>query len=325
MLQDIATIKERVNGYTLNSMQDVEKYKQEISGKNGVLNELFDRFKTIPNEEKKSVGAALNDLKILINSRLEEASEALVSGGPKSAFDYTLPGKSLSLGKRHPLNVTASEIIAVFERIGFVVETGPEMEDDWHNFSALNFADDHPARDMQDTFFISYPEKILLRTHTSSVQVRTMLESKPPIRIISPGRVYRCDSDATHSPVFHQVEGLYIAENVSFSDMKDVLFYFVRSIFGEQAKVRFRPSYFPFTEPSAEMDIGWTVNGKFRWMEIMGCGMVDPNVLKNCGIDPDQYTGYAFGMGVERITMLKHQIRDIRLFYENDLRFLSQF
>ena len=325
MLEEITRAKERVSSYTLQSAQDLENFKREISGRNGIINELFEQFKAIPNDQKKAVGAALNELKMAAQSRFTEASEQLLSQRSVADFDATLPGYRPVAGKRHPLNVVGNEIIDIFEKIGFIVQEGPEIEDDWHNFTALNFPEEHPARDMQDTFFVEHKNKILLRTHTSSVQVRTMLNTKPPIRIISPGRVYRCDSDATHSPVFHQVEGLYIDRNVSFSDMKDVLFYFVRSCFGNDAQVRFRPSYFPFTEPSAEMDIGWTVDGKFKWMEIMGCGMVDPNVLENCGIDPTQYSGYAFGMGVERIAMLKHKIRDIRLFYENDVRFLEQF
>lgn len=326
MLQEIAEITQRVHNFELKTSLDLENYKREISGKNGRLNDLFEMFKTIPGDQKKEVGKALNELKILVNQKFDEGVsfvEANVSS--VSDKDETLPGKFLPFGKRHPLNLVNEEVIDIFEKIGFVTKEGPEVEDDWHNFSALNFPSNHPARDMQDTFFVNKENNILLRTHTSSVQVRTMMNEKPPIRIISPGRVYRCDSDATHSPVFHQCEGLYIDKNVSFSDLKDVLFYFVRSFFGEDTKVRFRPSYFPFTEPSAEMDIGWTVDGKFKWMEILGCGMVDPNVLKNCGINPEEYSGYAFGMGIERLTMLRYKISDIRLFYENDLRFIEQF
>jgi phenylalanyl-tRNA synthetase alpha chain len=326
MLQEIADIAEKVKSFELKSNADLENYKREISGKNGRLNDLFEKFKTIPGDQKKDVGKALNELKILVTQKFEEGVHFIESTTISvSDKDETLPGKFLSFGKRHPLNLVNEEVIDIFEKIGFITQEGPEVEDDWHNFSALNFPANHPARDMQDTFFVNKENNILLRTHTSSVQVRTMMNEKPPIRIISPGRVYRCDSDATHSPVFHQCEGLYIDKNVSFSDLKDVLFYFVRSYFGENTKVRFRPSYFPFTEPSAEMDIGWTVDGKFKWMEILGCGMVDPNVLKNCGIDPEEYTGYAFGMGIERLTMLRYKISDIRLFYENDLRFIDQF
>lgn len=326
MLNQIAEISEKVKSFQIKSYADLNLYKQEISGKNGRLNDLFELFKSIPGDQKKDVGKALNELKILVAQKYDEGVSYVEANTiTKSDRDHTLPGKFLNFGKRHPLNLVNEEVINIFEKIGFITKEGPEIEDDWHNFSALNFADDHPARDMQDTFFVNKENKILLRTHTSSVQVRTMLNEKPPIRIISPGRVYRCDSDATHSPVFHQCEGLYIDKNVSFSDLKDTLFYFVRSYFGNDTKVRFRPSYFPFTEPSAEMDIGWTVNGEFRWMEILGCGMVDPNVLKNCGIDPEEYSGYAFGMGIERLTMLRYKISDIRLFYENDLRFIEQF
>jgi phenylalanyl-tRNA synthetase alpha chain len=326
MLQQIAEITEQVNNFQIKSPADLTLYKQEISGKNGRLNDLFELFKTIPGDQKKEVGKALNELKILVAAKFDAGVSFIESTQTtRSDKDDTLPGRLLTFGKRHPLNLVNEEVIEIFEKIGFITKEGPEIEDDWHNFSALNFAADHPARDMQDTFFVNTDNHILLRTHTSSVQVRTMLHEKPPIRIISPGRVYRCDSDATHSPVFHQCEGLYIDKNVSFSDLKDVLFYFVRSYFGNNTQVRFRPSYFPFTEPSAEMDIGWTVDGKFKWMEILGCGMVDPNVLKNCGIDPEVYTGYAFGMGIERLTMLRYKISDIRLFYENDLRFISQF
>lgn len=325
MLDKIAELKQNIHQFEIQNPTDLEKFRQDISGKNGAMNALFELFKSVPNDEKKTVGVALNEVKILIQEKQNEAIERFSSVQKKLDIDFTLPGIEKKVGKRHPLNQVNEEVIAIFEKIGFTVADGPEIEDDWHNFSALNFADNHPARDMQDTFFVNSENNILLRTHTSSVQVRTMLNEKPPIRIISPGRVYRCDSDATHSPVFHQLEGLYIDKNVSFSDLKDVLFYFVREFFGTDTKVRFRPSYFPFTEPSAEMDIGWTVNGNFKWMEIMGCGMVDPNVLTNCGINAEEYSGYAFGMGIERLTMLRYKINDIRLFYENDLRFLQQF
>lgn len=326
MLQEIEELLSLVKSYPLKTANDVENYKRDISGKNGRLNDLFEKFKQVGPGEKKGLGKALNELKIAVSATLDDALRLLEENSGKGPqMDHSLPGHFLQFGKRHPLNVVNEEVIDIFEKIGFITQEGPEVEDDWHNFSALNFPSNHPARDMQDTFFVNKENHILLRTHTSSVQVRTMMREKPPIRIISPGRVYRCDSDATHSPVFHQCEGLYIDKKVSFSDLKDVLFYFVRSYFGENTKVRFRPSYFPFTEPSAEMDIGWTVDGKFKWMEILGCGMVDPNVLKNCGIDPEEYSGYAFGMGIERLTMLRYKISDIRLFYENDVRFTSQF
>lgn len=325
MLSEIDSLKERIIGYSLKTPANLEAFKREITGKNGAINELFERFKQIPPEEKKLVGGALNQLKQLANEMFLKAQEEIENSGKKLDFDFTLPSKEIEAGSQHPISQVMEEVISIFERIGFVVKDGPEMEDDWHNFSALNFPDDHPARDMQDTFFVNKIDKIVLRTHTSSIQIRTLENEQPPLRFIAPGRVYRCDSDATHSPVFHQIECMVIDKNVSFADLKDVLYYFVKAFFGDDLQVRFRPSYFPFTEPSAEMDIGWNVDGKFKWMEILGCGMVDPNVLKNCNIDPEIYSGYAFGVGVERLAMLRYKIRDIRLFYENDLRFLNQF
>jgi phenylalanyl-tRNA synthetase alpha chain len=288
---------------------------------------LFDEFKTLDNSVKKEFGAQLNILKKLAEAKLADAEQNFKTDTHQSNIniDFSRPSGFASYGSIHPLNVVKNEIIDVFKKIGFEVVTGPEIEDDWHNFTALNIAADHPARDMQDTFFLHQNPDIVLRTHTSPVQIRTMLNNKPPIRIITPGRVYRCDSDTTHSPVFHQVEGLYIAEKVSFADLKQTLFHFVKEIFGDGVAVRFRPSFFPFTEPSAEMDIEWNKKGKKSWMEILGCGMVDPQVLINCGIDPEKYTGFAFGLGVERITMLKYGISDIRLFLDNDIRFLKQF
>lgn len=325
MLKEIDLLKEKLSGYSLKTAADLEVFKREITGKNGVINHLFEQFKLIPAEEKKQVGGALNQLKQMAMEIFHAAQEQIENTGRKQEFDFTLPPKEILAGSLHPISQVMEEVISIFERIGFVVKDGPEMEDDWHNFSALNFADDHPARDMQDTFFVSKNNKIMLRTHTSSIQIRTLENEQPPLRFIAPGRVYRCDSDATHSPVFHQIECMVIDKNVSFADLKDVLFYFVKAFFGDDLQVRFRPSYFPFTEPSAEMDIGWNVDGKFKWMEILGCGMVDPNVLKNCNIDPKVYSGYAFGVGVERLAMLRYKIHDIRLFYENDVRFLNQF
>ncbi|MCX7744944.1 MAG: phenylalanine--tRNA ligase subunit alpha [Flavobacteriales bacterium] len=325
MLKEIESLKERIKNYSLKTPADLEVFKREITGKNGIINEFFERFKQIPSEEKKIIGGALNQLKQLANEMFYLAQEQIENSRNKLDFDFTLPSKEIMAGSQHPISQVMEEVISIFERIGFVVKDGPEMEDDWHNFSALNFPDDHPARDMQDTFFVNKNEKIVLRTHTSSIQIRTLENELPPLRFIAPGRVYRCDSDATHSPVFHQIECMVIDKNVSFADLKDVLYYFVKAFFGENLQVRFRPSYFPFTEPSAEMDIGWNVDGKFKWMEILGCGMVDPNVLKNCNIDPEKYSGYAFGVGVERLAMLRYKIRDIRLFYENDVRFLKQF
>lgn len=325
MLSEIDLLKERISSYSLKTLADLDVFKREIIGKNGAINDLFERFKQIPPEEKKIVGSALNQLKQIANEMFHKAQEEIENSGKKLDFDFTLPPKEIEAGSLHPISQVMEEVISIFERIGFVVKDGPEMEDDWHNFSALNFPDDHPARDMQDTFFVNKNDKIVLRTHTSSIQIRTLENEQPPLRFIAPGRVYRCDSDATHSPVFHQIECMVIDKNVSFADLKDVLYYFVKAFFGNDLHVRFRPSYFPFTEPSAEMDIGWNVDGKFKWMEILGCGMVDPNVLKNCNIDPEIYSGYAFGVGIERLAMLRYKIRDIRLFYENDVRFLNQF
>lgn len=325
MLKKIDSLKDKLRQYSLKTASDLEIFKREVIGKNGIINQLFEEFKLIPSNEKKQVGGALNQLKQLAQEMFLAAQEQIENTRTRQTFDYTLPAKEILSGTLHPISQVMEEVISIFEHIGFVVKNGPEIEDDWHNFSALNFADDHPARDMQDTFFVNQKDKIVLRTHTSSIQIRTLESEQPPLRFIAPGRVYRCDSDATHSPVFHQIECMVIDKNVSFADLKDVLFYFVKAFFGEDLQVRFRPSYFPFTEPSAEMDIGWNVDGKFKWMEILGCGMVDPNVLKNCNIDPDVYSGYAFGVGVERLAMLRYKIRDIRLFFENDIRFLNQF
>lgn len=325
MLKKIDSLKDKLRQYSLKTASDLEIFKREVIGKNGIINQLFEEFKLIPSDEKKQVGRALNQLKQLAQEMFLAAQEQIENTTTRQAFDYTLPAKEILTGTHHPISQVMEEVISIFERIGFVVKDGPEIEDDWHNFSALNFADDHPARDMQDTFFVSQKDKIVLRTHTSSIQIRTLEREQPPLRFIAPGRVYRCDSDATHSPVFHQIECMVIDKNVSFADLKDVLYYFVKAFFGDDLQVRFRPSYFPFTEPSAEMDIGWNVDGKFKWMEILGCGMVDPNVLKNCNIDPEVYSGYAFGVGIERLAMLRYKIRDIRLFFENDIRFLKQF
>jgi phenylalanyl-tRNA synthetase alpha chain len=325
MIEKIEQLKSEILSVSLEKREDLEIFKRDYIGKNGVIAALFEEFKSLAPENRKSVGAPLNQLKTLANEKFQVAQDLLEDRAQVTDFDFTLPSKTFDVGSEHPINQVLQEVIEIFERIGFVVKDGPEMEDDWHNFSALNFPADHPARDMQDTFFVNKSEKIVLRTHTSSIQVRTLETEQPPLRFISPGRVYRCDSDATHSPVFHQIECMYIDKNVSFADLKDVLFYFVKSFFGEDVHVRFRPSYFPFTEPSAEMDIGWVVDGKPKWMEILGCGMVDPNVLINNNINPREYSGYAFGVGVERLTMLRHKINDIRLFFDNDTRFLKQF
>jgi phenylalanyl-tRNA synthetase alpha chain len=339
-------MQEKINQYTaeINSFQpknaeELEVFRIRFLGTKGIIKDLFEEFKTVSSEDKRVFGKVLNEFKQLAEAKyqtLKEGSETEDTSS-KSEQDLTLPGEGFEIGARHPLSLVRKEIIEIFKKLGFNVAEGPEVEDDWHNFSALNFPEEHPARDMQDTFFIKKGgEKgdIALRTHTSSVQVRMMEAGKPPFRAIMPGRVYRNEAISARAHCFfHQVEGLYIDENVSFADLKQTLFYFVQELFGEGTKVRFRPSYFPFTEPSAEMDISCSIcKGEgcqfckhSGWVEILGCGMVDPNVLENTNIDSKKYTGYAFGMGIERITNLKYQIKDLRLFSENDIRFLKQF
>lgn len=300
-----------------------------------MLNDFFAAFKSVPNDQKKVFGQTFNELKNKAEEKVNSLREALENGVEQLGVygDLTRPAEPVQLGSRHPISLVKNQIIDIFSSIGFNVSEGPEIEDDWHNFTALNLPEYHPARDMQDTFFIQTNPDILLRTHTSSVQVRYMEGNQPPIRTISPGRVFRNEAVSSRSHcIFHQVEGLYIDKDVSFADLKQTLLYFTKEMFGK-SKIRLRPSYFPFTEPSAEVDIYWGLNNEIDyritkgtgWLEIMGCGMVDPNVLKNCGIDPEVNTGFAFGMGIERIAMLLHQIGDIRLFYENDVRFLEQF
>jgi phenylalanyl-tRNA synthetase alpha chain len=296
---------------------------------------LFAAFKEVPNEQKKDFGQALNQLKKAIQDKLEEGKKSFSDDTEQSSgLDLSRPVSEGQLGSRHPLSLVRNEIVEIFKRIGFTLSEGPEIEDDWHNFTALNLPDEHPARDMQDTFFIQQNPDILLRTHTSSVQVRFMENNKPPIRTLSPGRVYRNEAISARAHcIFHQVEGLYIDKDVSFADLKQTLLYFAKEMFGDKTEIRLRPSYFPFTEPSAEVDVSCNIcSGKgcnvckyTGYLEILGCGMVDPNVLKNCGIDPEVYTGFAFGMGIERIAMLKYQVKDLRLFFENDVRFLNQF
>ena len=303
-------------------------------GKKGILNSFFDAFKTLPSEQKKEFGAPLNKLKNAVIEKVKVLQSETEIQLPTSSFiDLSRPGFPFEMGSRHPLSLVKNRIVDIFAQIGFNISEGPEIEEDWYNFTALNLPEHHPARDMQDTFFIQKDPDILLRTHTSSVQVRYMENNHPPIRTISPGRVFRNEAISARSHcIFHQVEGLYIDKNVSFADLKQTLLYFTKSLFGK-SKIRLRPSYFPFTEPSAELDIYWGLDTEtdYRitkgtgWLEIMGCGMVDPNVLKNCKIDPKEYSGYAFGMGIERIAMLLYQIGDIRLFFENDVRFLSYF
>jgi len=329
LLTEVETLK-------AGSLEEVEQLRLKYLSKKGSISVLFDDFKTVPPEMKREVGKLLNELK----SQVQLKIEALKAGfGNKeesvnSGIDLTRPVNQMELGTRHPLSIVRKEILDIFSRIGFTVSEGPEIEDDWHNFSALNFPPEHPARDMQDTFFISKYPDIALRTHTSSVQIRAMESHKPPIRMTFPGRVFRNEAISARAHcIFHQVEGLSIDKNVSFADLKQALIYFAKEIFGEKTEIRLRPSYFPFTEPSGEMDVSCNICGgkgcnicKYTgWVEILGCGMVDPNVLENCGIDSKIYSGYAFGMGIERITMLKYQIKDIRLFFENDVRFLKQF
>ena len=335
MIEQIESLIKEIQSFTTNSPEKAEEFRIKFLGKKGIINDYFSKFKTIPNEDKKAFGQAINSLK---NAALEKVS-LLKNGFEKrkvsqdNSFDLTMPGNSFSIGSRHPISIVKNRIIDIFSRIGFNVSEGPEIEDDWHNFTALNLPEHHPARDMQDTFFVQTDPDILLRTHTSSVQVRYMENNKPPIRTISPGRVYRNEAISARSHCFfHQVEGLYIDKNVSFADLKQTLQFFTKELFGK-SKIRLRPSYFPFTEPSAEVDVYWGLETETDykmtkgtgWLEIMGCGMVDPNVLTNCGIDPNTYSGFAFGMGIDRIALLLHQINDIRLLSENDIRFLEQF
>ncbi|MGD1947013.1 MAG: phenylalanine--tRNA ligase subunit alpha [Croceivirga sp.] len=334
----IDTLKEHlktVEEFTSNSKEDIENFRVKYLGKKGLLNEFFAAFKNIPNNQKKEFGQVINQLKNTATEKVNTLKANLESNMPTEGKfgDLTRPGDPIGLGARHPISIVKNEIIDIFSRIGFNVSEGPEIEDGWHNFTALNLPEYHPARDMQDTFFIQTDPDVLLRTHTSSVQVRYMEENKPPIRTISPGRVYRNEAISARSHCFfHQVEGLYVDKNVSFADLKQTLQYFTSEMFGK-SKIRLRPSYFPFTEPSAEVDVYWGLETETDykmtkgtgWLEIMGCGMVDPNVLKNCGIDPEIYSGFAFGMGIDRIALLQYQISDIRLLSENDVRFLEQF
>jgi len=335
MKEKVIAYLEEIKSTTFDKMDDLEAFRVKYIGKKGLIPALFADFKSVAAEDRKEIGILLNDLKKAVLSKVEEVKELLdnMDQHLESGLDLTLPVNK-DLGTRHPLSLVRNQIIEIFSRIGFTVEEGPEIEDDWHNFTALNFPEEHPARDMQDTFFIEKSPDIALRTHTSSVQVRVMENNQPPVRSIFPGRVFRNEAISARAHcIFHQVEGLYIDKNVSFADLKQTLMYFAKEMFGENTGIRLRPSYFPFTEPSAEMDISCHICGgegcnicKYTgWVEILGCGMVDPNVLENAGIDPEKYTGFAFGMGIERITMLKYQIKDLRLFFENDIRFLKQF
>ncbi len=323
-----------VNAFDAQSKEEVEAFRIKYLGKKGILNDFFAAFKEVPPKEKRDYGQALNTLKNAVAEKVKTLqAQTIDTASHGDQGDLSRPGFPIELGSRHPLSLVKNRIVEIFSQIGFNISEGPEIEDDWHNFTALNLPEYHPARDMQDTFFIQTDPDILLRTHTSSVQVRYMENNQPPIRTISPGRVFRNEAISARAHcIFHQIEGLYIDKNVSFADLKQTLLYFTKALFGK-SKIRLRPSYFPFTEPSAEVDIYWGLETEtdYRitkgtgWLEIMGCGMVDPNVLKNCNIDPEEYSGYAFGMGIERIAMLLYQIGDIRLFFENDVRFLSQF
>ncbi len=335
MIDKINQLKAEIEAVTAANIDEVEALRIKYLSKKGAITSLMQDFRTVPAEQKRELGQKLNELKTIATERLAALREALENSDTvDSDLDLTRTAAPLPLGSRHPLSLVKDEIIAIFSRLGFTIAEGPEIEDDWHVFSSLNFAEDHPARDMQDTFFIEQHPDIVLRSHTSSVQSRVMESNQPPIRIICPGRVYRNEAISARAHCFfHQVEALYVDENVSFADLRQTLLYFAREMFGPETKIRLRPSYFPFTEPSAEMDISCNLCGgkgcsfckHTGWVEILGCGMVDPNVLEACGIDSKKYTGFALGMGVERITNLKYQISDLRMFSENDRRFLEQF
>jgi len=342
MKEKIDQLLQEIEAFNTENPEQLEQFRIHYLSRKGEIPLLFDAFKSVVPEDRKTIGQVLNVLKTTAQDKYNQIKAGLsekelnLAG---AAIDLTRPVELQDLGARHPLSIVRRQILDIFARIGYTVAEGPEIEDDWHNFSALNFPEEHPARDMQDTFFINDPEadasnRIALRTHTSSVQVRVMENNKPPIRVVAPGRVFRNEAISARAHcIFHQVEGLYIDHNVSFADLKQTLYFFATEMFGENTQVRFRPSYFPFTEPSAEMDISCKICGgvgckicKYSgWVEILGCGMVDPSVLESCNINSDEFTGLAFGMGIERITMLKYQIDDLRLFFENDLRFLKQF
>jgi len=332
LLEKIGSYKKEIGEFTGSDKNAAEEFRIKYLGSKGIVKNVMGEMRNIPAENRKEFGQILNDFKLFAENKYEELKQQAIG----NTSDLSLPGDPLPLGSRHPISIVRNKMISIFQRLGFAVAEGPEIEDDWHNFTALNLPEDHPARDMQDTFYIASagaPEW-LLRTHTSNVQVREMEKGKLPIRIICPGKVYRNETISARAHCFfHQVEGLYVAENVSFADLKQTMYFFVTEMFGPEVKIRFRPSYFPFTEPSAEMDISCLICGgegcavckHTGWVEILGCGMVHPKVLENCGIDSNKYSGFAFGMGIERITMLKYQVKDLRLFSENDLRFLKQF
>ena len=335
LLQQIEEYKKEIAAFAATDEKTVEEFRIKYLGTKGIVKAIMGEMKNVPNERKKEFGQILNEFKNFVEAKYEELKALTIDDSQLTAqIDITLPGDPILPGSRHPISLMTNRIISIFQRLGFAVAEGPEIEDDWHNFTALNLPEHHPARDMQDTFYVQQNPDWLLRTHTSNVQIREMQKGKLPVRIICPGRVYRNETVSARSHCFfHQVEGLYIDENVSFADLKQTLYYFAKEMYGNDVKIRFRPSYFPFTEPSAEMDIscmlckgaGCNVCKKTGWLEILGSGMVHPNVLSNCGIDPNKYTGFAFGMGIERPALLKYGINDIRLFSENDERFLKQF
>ncbi|MGM9861637.1 MAG: phenylalanine--tRNA ligase subunit alpha [Muribaculaceae bacterium] len=335
MLEKISQLRKEIEALTASDAARVEELRIKYLSKKGEVTALMNDFRSVPADQKRVVGQAINELKTFATEKINALRDGLESAGNQDdSLDLTRTASPLRLGSRHPLSLVREEIIDIFRRLGFSIAEGPEVEDDWHVFSSLNFADDHPARDMQDTFFINSRPDVLLRTHTSSVQSRVMEHSQPPIRIICPGRVYRNEAISARAHCFfHQVEALYVDRNVTFADLRQTLLYFAQEMFGPRTKIRLRPSYFPFTEPSAEMDISCNLCGgegcsfckHTGWVEILGCGMVDPNVLEACGIDSKQYSGFALGMGIERITNLKYQVKDLRMFSENDVRFLHQF
>ena len=336
LLEKINNYKTEISDFIAEKANDMEAFRIKYLGTKGLVKEVMGEMKNVTADKKREFGQIMNEFKLFAEAKYEALKAVTINDSQaiEAGEDLSLPADSLPLGSRHPISLVRNRIVSIFQRLGFAVAEGPEIEDDWHNFTALNLPENHPARDMQDTFYINQNPDWLLRTHTSSVQVREMEKGKLPIRIICPGRVYRNETISARAHCFfHQVEGLYIAENVSFADLKQTLYFFVQEMFGKEVKIRFRPSYFPFTEPSAEMDISCLICGgtgcnvckNTGWVEILGCGMAHPNLLDNCGIDSNKYTGFAFGMGVERITMLKYQIKDLRLFSENDVRFLKQF
>jgi len=336
LLDQIRILKEEISAYSAVDEKQVEEFRIKYLGTKGIVKSIMGEMKNVPVEQKKEAGQLLNEFKVFTESKFEALQSSIAStesaGG--NLHDLSLPGDPIPVGSRHPITLMRNRIVSIYQRLGFAVAEGPEIEDDWHNFGALNLPPHHPARDMQDTFYIQQNPDWVLRTHTSSVQIREMEKGKLPIRMLMPGRVFRNETVSARSHCFfHQIEGLYIDENVSFADLKQTLYFFVKEMYGKDVKVRFRPSYFPFTEPSAEMDVtcficggtGCNICKKTGWVEILGCGMVHPNVLQNCNIDPNKYTGFAFGMGIERPALLKYDINDIRLFSENDVRFLKQF